>query len=139
MSETEEPTSNGTVGESDVHPDFQSTPETDLVLRSTDKTHFYIEKNRLKYYCADGFPAASEISASFVQVPVEGARIPDMVDMTDANAESLALLLKCMFPENQPDLSAANFETVLGALGEAFRYQIPAVLNLLINRARRVA
>jgi hypothetical protein len=115
--------------ESTVHPDFQRTAETDVALRSTDHTLFYLEKDRLKYYCADGFPDASEISASFKKDPV----LLDVVDMTDANAESLWLLLQYMFPREQPDISAVGLEIVLRAARETLRYQVHAALPSLKN------
>jgi hypothetical protein len=73
-----------------VHPDFQPTSATDVVLRSTDNTLFYLEKDRLKYYCAGGFHDASEMTES----SAPGSANPDMVDMTDADAKSLELLLQ---------------------------------------------
>jgi hypothetical protein len=108
---------------SKVHPDFQPTSETDVALRSTDGLLFYLEKDRLKYYCGDGFPDASDISASFAQ------KSPDIVDMTDANAKSLYLLLQHMFPRNPPSLSTVSLEIILGAAREAIAIRfVPSLL-----------
>jgi hypothetical protein len=80
--------------ENKVHPDFQLTSQTDLVLRSTDRVLFYLEKARLRYTCSDGFFSASSISAPSARISADSP--PDIVDMTDANAESLAILVRYM-------------------------------------------
>jgi hypothetical protein len=121
--------------QTNIHPDYQPTSETDVILRSTNGTHFYLEKSRLKYCCAGGFPAASEMSES----STPGSANPDMVDMTDADAESLAVLLQYMYPQKQPDLSGAGLDALLRALGEAYRYQIHFALPFLTDRVKCVA
>jgi hypothetical protein len=70
---------NPRASKSTVHPDYPPTSETDVVLRATDGTLFHLAKARLKYHCADGFPAAYDMSES----STPGSDNPDVVDMTE--------------------------------------------------------
>jgi hypothetical protein len=107
-----------------VHPDFQPTSVTDVILRSTDKTLFYLPKARL--ICANALAEGFSGRAAAYAIDIV------TIDMVYANAKSLALLLKYIpCPRHEPEISEFGLDVLLPALGEAYRSQINCAIRCL--------